>query len=352
MVAAAFVFGIGAAHAADLPNLKAPPIFTGPSAYNWTGFYVNAGGGYGVWNADTTTITAATGLCDLCTNQTQGGRGFFGTGGVGFDYQFTDHIVGGVFGDADFGRMSGTIQDAGSSVAGSINNDWSWDAGARLGWLITPQLLAYGKAGFTEAHFTGTGMQDTFTGAYVGNSTSGFTTDGWLAGGGVESMFAPGWFFRTEYKVADYGAHEIADSGVIPANDIRFRPIVQTVTSSLVYKFNWNSAPPAIPSLASLPIFQAFAPAAATPWTGIYADASVGYGLWSADTTTLLPGTNVCVLCESMRQGGRGVTGTVGAGYDYQLSQHIVLGAFSDFDPSGLKGTIQDQTPAPPGMGD
>jgi outer membrane immunogenic protein len=344
VAAAAFVaLGIAAAQAANLPNVKAPPIFTAPSAYNWTGFYVNAGGGYGVWNASTTTIDPATGLCDLCTNETQGGRGFIGTAGVGFDDQFTDRLVGGVFGDADFGQISGSIEDTNSSFAGSINNNWSWGVGARLGWLITPDLLAYGKAGFTQAHFTGTGIEDTVTGAYVGNSTSGFTANGWLVGGGIETMFAPGWFFRTEYKVADYGAHQIADSGPTPADNIRFQPIVQTVTSSLVYKFNWNSAPPAIPTLASLPIFQALAPASTTPWTGIYADAGIGYGLWSANTTTLLPGTTICAVCVNERQGGRGVTGTVGAGFDYQLSQHVVLGVFGDFDPSGLKGTIQDQ---------
>lgn len=336
---------IGTAHAADLPNLKASPIFSGPSVYNWSGFYVNAGSGYGIWNANTTTIDPATGLCVLCTNQTQGGRGFIGTAGAGFDYQFTDRLVAGAFGDADFGQISGTIQDQGPFFAGSISNNWSWDAGARLGWLITPELLAYGKAGFTEAHFTGTGMQSTFTGAYVGNSTFGFTTDGWLVGAGVESLFAPGWFFRTEYKVEDYGAHEIADSGPLTQNNIRFRPVVQTVTSSLVYKFNWSSAPPAIPALASLPIFQALAPAAATPWTGVYANAGVGYGLWSANTITLIPATNTCHLCLNQRQGGRGVTGTIGVGFDYQLSQHLVLGAFGDFDPSGLKGTIQDQGP-------
>jgi outer membrane immunogenic protein len=346
VITAAFVaLSVGAAHAADLPNAKAPPIFTAAPVYNWTGFYVNAGGGYGVWNASTTTTTPATGLCDLCTNQTQGGRGFIGTGGAGFDYQFTDHLVGGVFGDADFGQISGTIQDAGPFLAGSISNNWSWGVGARLGWLMTPELLAYGKAGFTQAHFTGTGMQDTFAGAYIGNSTPGFTTNGWLVGAGVETMFAPGWFFRTEYKVADYGAHQIADGGSFPAGNIRFQPIVQTVTSSLVYKFNWDSAPPAIPSLASLAVFQALAPAAATPWTGIYADAGVGYGLWSANTITLLPGTSVCALCLNQRQGGRGVTGTIGAGFDYQLTQHVVLGAFGDFDPSSLKGTIQDQGP-------
>lgn len=342
----ALLFGLAGlpALAADLPAYKAPPVFAAP-VYNWTGFYVNAGAGYGTWTGDTTTIDPVTGLCDLCVNQIQGGRGFLGTAGLGYDYQFGESIVAGVFGDGTYSGLSGTIQDQGPFYAGTINQNWSWAAGGRLGWLITPDLLVYGKAGFTETHFTGTGMQDTGTGQYFGASTPGFTTNGWFVGGGMESMFAPGWFWRTEYRVADYAARDITDVSPTRVEDsIRFRPIVQTVTSGVVYKFNWGSAPP-IPSFASLPILQAFTPATATPWTGIYADAGIGYGMWTANTTTLLPGTDLCNLCVNQRQGGRGVTGTVGGGFDYQATSHIVLGVFGDFDPSSIRGTIQDQGP-------
>lgn len=346
----ALTFGLSAAGPAFAADLPTAPVYKAPAvapAYNWTGLYVNGGAGYGMWSGNTTTLDPGTGVCDLCVNQIQGGRGFLGTIGAGFDYQFSDHIVAGIFGDGDFSGMRGTIQDQNPFYAGTINENWSWAAGGRLGWLITPELLAYAKVGFTQTHFNGTAMQDTGAGAYVGFSTPGFTTDGWFIGGGVESMFAPGWFWRTEYRVANYGARDIADaSDVGSVDDIRFHPIVQTVTSGLVYKFNWpGMAPPALPSLASLPIFQAFAPASVTPWTGIYVNAGVGYGMWTANTTTLEAGTGFCHLCLNQMQGGRGISGTIGAGFDYQFSDHIVAGVFGDFDPSGIKGTIQDQNP-------
>ena len=52
----------GSASAADLRRpapVKSPaPIAVG---YNWTGCYVGAGGGYGMWNQDTQVIITATG---------------------------------------------------------------------------------------------------------------------------------------------------------------------------------------------------------------------------------------------------------------------------------------------------
>ncbi len=346
VVAVSFGFcATGPVHAADLstPVYKAPPA----APPTWTGLYLNAGVGYGMWSADTTLLFPGTGICNLCADQIQGGRGFLGTIGAGFDYQFSDHIVAGVFGDGDFSGMRGTIQDQNQEFAGTINENWSWAAGGRLGWLITPEVLTYGKAGFTQTHFGATTMQSAFAGAYTPYSTPGFTTDGWFIGGGVETMFAPGWFWRTEYRFAQYDAHNIADtSGNAATDDIRFHPDVQTIVSGLVYKFNWPGfAPPALPPL---PIFQLFAPAPAsgTNWTGFYADIGAGYGMWTANTTTLEPGTTgSCRLCVNQMQGGRGAVGTVGAGFDYQLTGHIVGGVFGDFDPSGISGTIQDQYP-------
>ena len=338
---------VSPALAADLPSLKSAPVYAPPPAFTWSGFYLDAGAGYGEWNANTTTLSPVTGLCALCTNQIQGGRGFLGRVGAGFDYQFSDHLVAGVFGDGSYSGLNGTVQDQGPYFAGTVNQNWSWAAGARLGWLITPELLAYGDAGFTQARFSGANLVDTHDGAWTGNSTPGFTASGWFAGGGFETMFAPGWFFRTEYRIADYGATALTDSGASGIkNDIRFRPIEQTVTSSLVYKFGWPGfGTPALPSFTQ--VTDGFGPPVAGPadWSGVYADAGIGYGLWSANTTTRVPGTDICALCINQRQGGRGIFGSVGLGYDYQVTSKIVAGVFGDFDPSRLSGTIQDQGP-------
>ncbi len=326
----------GPALAADLPSTKAPPIYAPPPpAFTWTGFYLDAGAGYGEWNAN----NSNPGI----TNQVDGGRGFFGRAGGGFDYQFTDHLVAGVFGDGTYGEQNGIFQDQLRDLAGNSDQNWSWAAGARLGWLLTPDLFAYGDAGFTQAHFSGSALYSWFDGAFSGSALPSFTANGWFAGAGFETMFAPGWFWRTEYRFADYGGRTLAETGTGPLDLVHVHPITQTITSGLVYKFGWPEfGAPGFPSLTT--VTDGFGPPpTATEWTGLYADAGIGYGLWSANSAVLDPLTNTCIVCVTTRDGGRGIFGTVGVGYDYQLTNKIVAGVFGDFDPSDLRGTIIDE---------
>jgi outer membrane immunogenic protein len=85
----ALALGAGAALAADLPlAVKATPA-PPPSAVNWTGCYVNGGGGYGMWNQDHFTETFPAPSVALSSTTTTGGRGWFGVVGGGCDYQFS-----------------------------------------------------------------------------------------------------------------------------------------------------------------------------------------------------------------------------------------------------------------------
>ena len=60
----------------------------------------------------------------------------------------------------------------------------------------------------------------------------------------MEAAIAPGLFWRNEYRYAEYGNESVTDSSSDPAagirNRINFKPRVQTVTTQLVYKFNWG----------------------------------------------------------------------------------------------------------------
>ncbi|MEI9916116.1 MAG: outer membrane beta-barrel protein [Methylovirgula sp.] len=217
-----------------------------PAQTNWTGFYADAGIGYGLWSANSATENPATGNCIICNTQRFGGRGVFGTAGAGYDYQLTNKFVGGVFGDYDPSDMRGTIDDQANGFVGSISQQWAWGVGARLGYLVSPAVLTYTKAGFTQARFGGTNL-DTFGGAGTGTFTPGFTTNGYFIGGGVEAEFAPGWFWRAEYRYASYGSRELAELGVggAAASEIHFRPEEQAATVGLVYKFNWTPSVPA-----------------------------------------------------------------------------------------------------------
>src|SRR6202451_1659655 len=113
----------GSARAADLPVAPAPaykaPAVVAP-AYNWSGFYLNAGGGYGMWNADTQVVLPG-GACLTCVVDTFGGRGYFGPVGGGYDFQvgglgmgaFNPMIVVGLLADYNFESFKGTTDIAG-----------------------------------------------------------------------------------------------------------------------------------------------------------------------------------------------------------------------------------------------
>jgi outer membrane immunogenic protein len=100
-VAAISLLLAGSASAADLRRplpVKAPaPVMV--AAYSWTGCYVGAGGGYGMYDQESILIfnNAPVGL-----SNDNGGRGWFGTVQVGCDYQVGSNIVIGAFGDYDF----------------------------------------------------------------------------------------------------------------------------------------------------------------------------------------------------------------------------------------------------------
>jgi outer membrane immunogenic protein len=257
---AALTIGAAPALAADLPAAVYKAPVQAVVAPNWTGFYVNGGGGYGMWDADTTTRNTITGFCALCTTTRQGGKGYFGTIGGGFDYQFTSNIVAGVLADYDFSSLKGDIQDQGPFSVARIKQDSAWAAGGRAGWLITPALMSYVTGGYAHADFTGAqafnngagGVPFAPTQTYQKSSYSGYFLGGgaeWKLDSVMPSFMGTGWFWRNEYRVANYGTKTIVacngTTGLCGTpggfNGIRFDPVVQTFRTELVWKFgSWR----------------------------------------------------------------------------------------------------------------
>jgi outer membrane immunogenic protein len=218
-------------------SIKDAPVV---AARTWSGLSIAGGLGYGMWSADTTTINPVTGACILCTTQTQGGNGMFGTLALGYDRQLNERYVAGVFVDYDFGKIEGTIQDQGPFFAGRIKNDRNFALGARAGRLVSPEALAYLTVGYTNAHFSRADMVQTFASTPTPFSTPGFAKGGWFIGGGFETALRDRWFLKTEYRLAHIGNETLVDSAEAkPTASITFKPVEQSVRSSLVYKFDW-----------------------------------------------------------------------------------------------------------------
>jgi outer membrane immunogenic protein len=247
----------GAAFAADMPApppAYAPVYKAPPPAPSFTGCYIDGGIGYGVSNIDHNGVVIATGA-PTSASTTSGGRGWLGRAGGGCDYQFTLlntwPAVVGLLGDYDFSNISGTTADPTSGFGGNLNQSDAWYAGARVGLLPMPNLLTYVDGGYTQSHFDRMNLATQFTVPPVptGTSLNGQTFNGWFIGGGTEYAFTwlpiNGLFWRTEYRYSQYQAANVASvvnaTGLPTGFGQRESPQVQTVTTSLVWRFNWGN---------------------------------------------------------------------------------------------------------------
>jgi opacity protein-like surface antigen len=341
------------AFAADLPSRKAPAYIPPPPPALWTGVYVGLNAGYG-WGAtnDATTVTTplfdgvAYGANNLDPTYARGGlisgvtalantgvanvnqSGFIGGGQIGYNYQWGPSFLLGA--EADFqgaavgghGSYSGASHDGMSFVdpvyypcstplssgtctlnrtavgAGSISAgvDWIGTVRGRLGYLFTPNLLAYGTGGLayggvhasaTHAAFVQgvlTGLNDP-TNGYLPSSYNGATNllpvpgagslsdtrVGWTAGGGVEWLFSPNWSVKAEALYYDLGGATLSSSPVAalspfsvpakvlapvgisagqilianaPATRVRFDGVI--VRAGVNYHFNWAAPAPVL----------------------------------------------------------------------------------------------------------
>src|SRR5262245_42977228 len=141
------------APAADLPR-KAPAVAPAPPpAPTWTGCYIGAGGGYGLFAVDHfgTNNLGQQGF----PQQTTGGNGWLASVGGGCDYQFSTAGFGnwvvGAFGAYDWMDLSGdhSWQCIGANgctyngglgttaqAASELKEKWAWYAGVRLGMVV------------------------------------------------------------------------------------------------------------------------------------------------------------------------------------------------------------------------
>ncbi|MDP1582149.1 MAG: porin family protein [Bradyrhizobium sp.] len=236
--------------AADMaPRYAKAPAPMAP-IYNWTGFYIFGGGGGGIWSADSNVNTFPGGVA-LTRDQRMGGDGWFGTVGAGYDVQFGGKWVAGIFGDAQFGSLKGSLSDPNFFTEGQVKLETSYAAGVRLGYLVAPNVLSYVNAGYSGSEWSGTTQSFLLpgAGAVAVSTTPSFSRNGWFIGGGVENnldifgISAPGWFMKTEYRSAFYDRITLPTTfvgGVPTGTAITHEPWVQTVSTSLVYRFNWG----------------------------------------------------------------------------------------------------------------
>jgi outer membrane immunogenic protein len=246
------VLATGPVLAADLtqPYYKAPPPPTAP-VVSWTGCYLDGGVGYGFEKSNHFNETNP-GHVVLSPTTSSGGEGWLGRVGGGCDYQFASSFVIGAFADYDFADLHGTALGSLDRFIGEGKENAAWAAGGRVGYLITPSLLSYIDGGYTEARSDAVNLlTNTLPSVATGFSLPSHTYHGWFIGGGYEyalNSIVPisGLFWRTEYRFADYQAADIPvlfNGGAPTASASHTQKDVQTITSGLVWRFNFGGPP-------------------------------------------------------------------------------------------------------------
>jgi outer membrane immunogenic protein len=250
-VAISAIVGVGAASAADMAARtysKAPAMVA--AAPSWTGCYIGGGGGYGLWNQENTSYVDIVPRLQTANTVTNGGRGYFGTVQAGCDYQFAalgNQFVLGAFGDYDFASLKGDVSLPAviGAPVGQEKMNSAWSVGGRAGWLVTPSLLTYFSAGYTQATFNQTNFTS-FGFAVPNFFINKQTYNGYFIGAGDEYAlnFLPGLFWKTEYRFSTYDTKTnpilFFPDGAPALDSIDSKKYVQTIRSELTYHFNWS----------------------------------------------------------------------------------------------------------------
>lgn len=217
-----------AASAADIaarPYTKAPPL---AAAYNWTGLYVGAHGGYG-WGSASLYSTAS-----RIPSRHEPSGGFAG-GQVGYNWQVQSWVAG-VEADGAWADIGGSAPCPNPAATCASTTQALASFRARIGWAIGSALL-YGTAGAGYANTRYSALSAT-TGLPGGASAGFYTTDRWghAVGAGIEYGFSPNWSAKLEYMhygFADLDAPRLTINTVEIGTSLR----VDTVKAGINYRF-------------------------------------------------------------------------------------------------------------------
>jgi outer membrane immunogenic protein len=248
------------AFAADMA-VKAPPPSPPPApAYSWAGFYLGGNLG-GTWNNDSANIvsTPVQGFGDgigpgsFAANAAAGASGsvplgnagtFIGGIQAGYNWQWGAYLAGleadfQAVGRTDTGGLATTVgpfpfftaaEVINTQIQSSSRLDYFGTVRGRLGYLVTPALLAYGTGGLAYGQVkasTSISQSNNDCAAFPGDCvasnafTSGSTTQtrtGWTAGGGLEWMFAQRWSAKVEYLYYDLGSVTFSNGNIVLPN--------------------------------------------------------------------------------------------------------------------------------------
>lgn len=354
-----------AAHAADMTS--------GPNVYDWTGFHVGAGAGFGgvahnagaeIYNRDLGGIlqVGPIDLFSLGASFDMGGDGYLGTVEGGYDHQIGQRFVIGIQGDYTWSNIEAAAGLAGdvcyenpngpddcdtATVSDSPTVDYSltaknsWSVLGRAGYVANPGALTYVLGGFTRTHLEGNLSLTSMPTGTVPLSTYSYDRDGWTGGAGIEALISGAMSMKLEYrrtKWSNSDNYPLSSTGGINTWD---NGAMHTIRGVLSYRFGGNNAEQQA-AVDAIP---------AVDWNGFYVGASGGFsvarhnaGIEAHDYT---PGGLLQVgpidlfkIGGNYDFGGEGIIGRLESGYDMQLGDRFVVGVLGDYTFSKTKTQV------------
>jgi outer membrane immunogenic protein len=296
LAAASVLIVTSAGNAADA-------LMATPSGFNWSGFYVGVGGGFGA-------VNHKLGLTGLGSLNGIGGEGAFGELTVGYDHMLTDRLLLGGFIDVHGGNIGPSFSIGPTDI--DLTNSYGFDAAARLGYVLNDSTLGYVLGGYSWQHYK---LDVDGGGASLDYSDD---RDGYVLGVGMETAVGHNWAIKAEYRYADYGNDRVVS---VPGGGyLDLEPSTHTFHIAANYRFGAGGTGPAVAS----PDYD---------WTGFYVGGSVGAGEVVHDWSIAGGAADLNGV------GGEGVFGEINVGYDHDFGT-VVAGVMVDGNLSGLSTDV------------
>jgi outer membrane immunogenic protein len=219
LIFTAILLSVTSASAADLPPQPQQQPYRAPvavaPAFDWTGFYVGAMGGYG-WS-DSATIGGI-----AITNPDF--RGGFAGGTLGYNVQMGQLVLG-VETDAAWSDINHTET---VFLLTAQDRFLSFGSVTARGGVAVNNVLIYGKGGYawTDNQISASALGLTLSESHFHN--------GWTIGGGVEWAFAGAWSVKGEYMFARY----LSETYLAALGGLTLAADVNTVKVGVNYRFN------------------------------------------------------------------------------------------------------------------
>ncbi len=275
---------VSAARAADV--VVETPVTPG---FNWSGFYIGVGGGFGA-NVSKLSSDFAPGV----SFDGIGGEGAFGELTVGYDHMISPRFLVGAFAAGHYGNIETSLDAFGFGA--SIEEKYGFDGGLRAGYLFTPTTLGYISGGYSwqksELDFEGEGFD--------------WDKDGYFVGVGMETAVSGNITLKGEYRFTQFSTGNVLDEFDIPDGVLNTDSSRHTFHIGANYRFNAQNGEGAA--------FEA----PAYSWTGFSVGLAAGAGAVVHELEIPVAGD-----ASFNGIGGEGIFGEASIGYDHDFGNWV-----------------------------